>query len=122
MTKGDSKIDRVLILGGGESGVGAALLAKRCGMSPLVSDNGTLQSKFREELEAHKLPFEEGKHTEKALQWGQVVVKSPGIPEDLPMIVELRKKGISVISEIEFAYQCLPKLQKKQKGAIPIAP
>ncbi len=115
MTKGDSKIDRVLILGGGESGVGAALLAKRCGMSPLVSDNGTLQTKFREELEAHKLPFEEGKHTEKALQWGQVVVKSPGIPEDLPMIVELRKKGISVISEIEFAYQCLPKLQKEAK-------
>lgn len=104
--------DKILILGGGESGVGAAELAKRCGMLPFVSDKGLLKAPFKEKLLALEIPFEEGGHTPKALQWSKLIVKSPGISEDLPMIVSLRESGASIISEIEFAYSSLPFLLK----------
>lgn len=119
---GGSREENILILGGGESGVGAALLAKRCGMPVFVSDNAPLKPAYRKELETHHISYEEGGHSEKALQWGQVVVKSPGISDDLPMIVALRKRGVSVISEIEFAYQCLQKLKKEESKQEQVSP
>lgn len=107
--------DRILILGGGESGVGAALLAKRCGMEPFVSDNGTIKPRFREELQKAGIDFEEKGHTAEGLSWSRLVVKSPGIPDTLPLIEKLSKSGASVISEIEFAYRQLPRLQEQEK-------
>lgn len=93
----------VVILGAGESGVGAALLAKKLGHEVFVSDKGPIKDNFKKELIEHKIPFEEKEHSEKKIFEAQVVVKSPGIPDKIALIQTLISKGIPVISEIEFA-------------------
>lgn len=98
----------LLILGGGESGVGAALLAKKEGIACRLSDNGQIKDKFRAELELHGIPYEEGGHSSEWLAEASEVIKSPGIPEKLPLIQDFIQRGISVISEIEFAARYLP--------------
>lgn len=96
---------RVVILGGGESGVGAALLARQEGHELWVSDRGELKPRYRTELKQHEIPFEEGKHSEAPIFSAELVVKSPGIPDEVPLIKTLRSKGIPVISEIEWAWR-----------------
>ena len=94
---------KIVILGGGESGVGAALLAQAKGFDVFLSDKGTLQESYRTTLQTAGIPFEEGKHTEEQILSASEVIKSPGIPATVPLVQELRRQGIPVISEIEFA-------------------
>ncbi len=94
---------RIVALGAGESGVGAAVLAKKEGYDVFVSDAGTISEKYRTLLTQHDIPFEDGGHTESLVLNADEIVKSPGIPEDAPMVKAVREKGIPVISEIEFA-------------------
>ena len=96
-------MDRLIVLGGGESGVGAAILGKVKGYDVLVSDSGTLKDEYRQELERAGIAFEEGGHTENKVMAADLAIKSPGIPETAPVVVALREKGVPVISEIEFA-------------------
>lgn len=96
---------RVVILGGGESGTGAALLAKAKGMDVFVSDQGTLKDKYRDEIINAGIPFEEGKHTPELILNANVIIKSPGIPEKAEMVKKAKAKGIKVIDELEFAFQ-----------------
>lgn len=93
----------IVVLGAGESGVGAAVLAKKQGWNVFVSDFGTIKDSFKEELNSYQLEWEEGKHTELRVLDAQIVVKSPGIPDKAPIIKKLKEKNIPVISEIEFA-------------------
>ena len=94
---------RLVILGGGESGAGAARLGKKLGYEVFLSDKGKLADKYKVVLDELGVEYEEGQHTEAKIFAADIVVKSPGIPDKLPMIVGLREKGIEVISEIEFA-------------------
>lgn len=94
---------RLVVLGGGESGVGASILAKDKGFDVFLSDSGLLGEKYRDTLTAENIPFEEGAHTPSKILDADEIVKSPGIPNDSPIIVSARKKNIPVISEIEFA-------------------
>jgi UDP-N-acetylmuramoylalanine--D-glutamate ligase len=96
---------RVTILGAGESGTGAALLAAHRGYAVFVSDKGEIQPKYREDLAAHHIEFEEGKHSEEKILHTDILIKSPGIPDTVPVVVRAREKGIEVIDEIEFAYR-----------------
>ena len=93
----------VVILGAGESGCGAALLAKAKGFKVFVSDNGTIQDRYRRQLIEGQIPFEENKHSEEKILSASEVIKSPGIPEPVDIVQKCRNKGISVISELEFA-------------------
>ena len=93
----------IAILGGGESGLGTAVLAKQKGFEVFVSDHGEIPQKYKEELETNRIKWEERKHSEEILLKADLVMKSPGIPDDSPMVNRLRGKGIPVISEIEFA-------------------
>jgi UDP-N-acetylmuramoylalanine--D-glutamate ligase len=93
----------VAILGGGESGVGAAILAKNKGYEVFVSDKGEIKEKYKSVLKSIGVEFEEGKHTESKIFNATTVIKSPGIPDTVAIIVQLKEKGIAVISEIEFA-------------------
>ncbi len=94
---------RLVILGAGESGIGAALLGVKHGLHVFVSDMGTIRNNFRKELEENNIEYEEGKHSEDIILNAETVVKSPGIPDSAPLIKKLKEKGIPVISEIEFA-------------------
>lgn len=94
---------RIVILGGGESGAGSAILAQAKGFDVFLSDNGSLQEKYKEELSGKNISFEEKGHTESLILLADEIIKSPGIPEDAPLIVAARSKNIPVISEIEFA-------------------
>jgi UDP-N-acetylmuramoylalanine--D-glutamate ligase len=94
---------RVVILGAGESGVGAALLAKSKGLGVFVSDSGKIRADYRQTLESEKIEFEEGKHNVERILDATEIIKSPGIPDSAPMVVSAKEKGIRVISEIEFA-------------------
>jgi len=94
---------RIVILGAGESGTGAAILAKRQGYDVFVSDNGIIKSKYKEMLYDYEIQWEEEKHTDRLILDADEVIKSPGIPERSPIIQAIRKKGIRIISEIEFA-------------------
>jgi UDP-N-acetylmuramoylalanine--D-glutamate ligase len=94
---------RIVVLGGGESGVGAAILAIKKGFDVFLSDSGTIKPKYRDMLNKHSITWEEGKHTQELIFSAHEVVKSPGIPDNVPLIQEIVKKGIPVISEIEFA-------------------
>lgn len=94
---------KLVILGGGESGVGAALLGKSLGYEIFLSDKGVLADRYKETLRKLEVEFEEGHHSEDRIFEAGLVVKSPGIPDTVPMIVKLRERGIEVISEIEFA-------------------
>lgn len=97
-------MDKIVILGGGESGAGAAVLAARKGFSVYLSDTGLLKPEYTRMLEAEGIPFEQGHpHTEAEVLSASTIVKSPGIPLSAPIIVKAREKGIPVISEIEFA-------------------
>ncbi|GAB3895236.1 UDP-N-acetylmuramoyl-L-alanine--D-glutamate ligase [Larkinella knui] len=93
----------MVVLGGGESGVGAALLAKAKGYDVFLSDKSLLQESYRQILQQQAIPFEEGQHTEERILRASEVVKSPGIPEKAPLIQKLRSQNIPVISEIELA-------------------
>jgi len=97
------KKERIVILGAGESGVGAALLAKAKGLDVFVSDHGEIAGKYRWELIENDIPFEEKQHSEALITKASTVVKSPGIPDHVPIIQKLKKKQIEIISEIEFA-------------------
>ncbi len=94
---------KIVILGGGESGVGAALLAKSKGFEVFLSDKSLLMEKFRQELRLANIPFEEGMHTYDKILEAEEVVKSPGIPDKTEIIQKLKEKNIPIISEIEFA-------------------
>ncbi len=94
---------RLVVLGGGESGVGAAILAKDRGMDVFLSDSGALAPKYAETLRAEGIAFEEGGHTEALILNADEIVKSPGIPPTAPLIRKLAAHGIPIISEIEFA-------------------
>ena len=96
---------RVVILGGGESGVGAALLAKQQGYDVFLSDESSLKEVYRNELQAAGIEFEEGSHTEEKIWNADEVVKSPGIPEKNELVKKIRGKGIEIISEIELAFR-----------------
>jgi UDP-N-acetylmuramoylalanine--D-glutamate ligase len=93
----------ISILGAGESGVGAALLAQKKGFQVWVSDKGTIKANYKEELETAGLPYEEGGHDRQKIFESLEVIKSPGIPDTIPLIRDLKAAGIPVISEIEFA-------------------
>jgi len=94
---------KVVVLGAGESGVGAALLAQHLGFDVFVSDKGNIKQHYTTELERNGIPYEEAQHTRENITQADEVIKSPGIPDTVPLIVELREMGIPVISEIEFA-------------------
>jgi UDP-N-acetylmuramoylalanine--D-glutamate ligase len=94
---------KIVILGGGESGVGAALLAKAKGFEVFLSDKGMLSDKYKETLSQNNIPFEEGEHTEAKILEANEVIKSPGIPDKVELIKKLHSLRIPVISEIEFA-------------------
>ncbi|MFC4218588.1 UDP-N-acetylmuramoyl-L-alanine--D-glutamate ligase [Flagellimonas marina] len=94
---------RLVILGGGESGVGTAILGQKEGFEVFVSDKGEIKEKYIEVLEHFEIEWESGQHTESKIMNADVVMKSPGIPDKLQLVKALVEKGISVISEIEFA-------------------
>ncbi len=94
---------RVVVLGGGESGVGAAILAKVKGLDVFLSDGGSIKPKYKDMLDSYNIEWEEGRHTKESIINADEVIKSPGIPETAPMMVEIIKRRIPVISEIEFA-------------------
>jgi UDP-N-acetylmuramoylalanine--D-glutamate ligase len=94
---------KIVILGGGESGVGSAVLAVKQGFEVFLSDKSPLKQKYKEELQRRNIPFEEGTHDEQRILDADEVIKSPGIPDKVPLIKALKEKGIPVISEIEFA-------------------
>lgn len=96
---------RLVILGGGESGVGAALLGKQKGYDVFLSDGSSLKDEYRSELMEAAIPFEEGMHTEEKILNADEVMKSPGIPEKTAIMKKIRAKGIAVISEVELAYR-----------------
>lgn len=94
---------RLVVLGGGESGAGAAVLGKEKGMDVFLSDMGTIPAKYKELLDRHGISYEECGHSEEKILSADVVVKSPGIPPYAPMVEKIVEKGIPVLSEIEFA-------------------
>ena len=94
---------RIVVLGGGESGFGSAVLAKVKGFDVFLSDFGKITEEYKAKLEEWEIPFEEGKHTEDLILNAAEIIKSPGIPDKAPMVGAAREKGIRVISEIEFA-------------------
>jgi UDP-N-acetylmuramoylalanine--D-glutamate ligase len=94
---------RLVILGGGESGVGTALLGKAKGFQVFVSDKGTIKEKYKNVLIHNEIEWEEGQHSEEKILNANLVMKSPGIPDKAALIIQLIAEGIPVISEIEFA-------------------
>jgi len=96
---------RISILGAGESGVGAALLAQKQGFDVFVSDASKISDSFKNELKIHSIPFEEGGHSPERILSSQWVIKSPGIPEEAAMVREVRKSGLELMSEVEFGYR-----------------
>ena len=96
-------MSRIVVLGGGESGVGSAVLAKVKGFDVFLSDMGKVSEKYASVLNEWEIPFEEGKHSEELILNADEVIKSPGIPSTAPMVQKIEAKGINVISEIEFA-------------------
>lgn len=96
-------MSKIVVLGGGESGVGAALLAKHQGFEVFLSDQGQLKPEYQQNLLDAQIPYEQGSHTmEKVLEADEIII-SPGIPEKSPIVKEIKQKNISLISEIEFA-------------------
>ncbi len=109
LKNGDSKkpsfggIGRLIVLGGGESGVGTALLGKAKGYDVFLSDKGKIKDNYKEVLKHNEIEFEDEQHTESKILNAEVVMKSPGIPDTIAIVKQIRDKGISVVSEIEFA-------------------
>ena len=96
-------MSRIVILGAGESGACAAVLAKKQGFEVFVSDMSKINDKYKKLMDDHQIKWEEGQHTEAQILNADEVIKSPGIPDTAPMIVKIKEKGIHIISEIEFA-------------------
>lgn len=94
---------RIVVLGGAESGVGSAVLAKVKGFDVFLSDNGKIRDEYLSTLKKWDIPFEEGHHSEELILNADEVVKSPGIPCNAPLICKLKDKGVHIVSEIEFA-------------------
>ena len=94
---------RIVILGAGESGAGAAVLAKKEGFDVFVSDMSSIKDKYKKLMDDHGVEWEEGSHTEEKILNADEIIKSPGIPKETPMIQKCMAKGIHIISEIEFA-------------------
>ncbi|MFV0154540.1 UDP-N-acetylmuramoyl-L-alanine--D-glutamate ligase [Empedobacter falsenii] len=94
---------RLVVLGGGESGVGTAILAKKENFEVFLSDMGQIKDKYKQLLEEHGIAYEEGQHTEDLILNADEIMKSPGIPKKAALIQKLEAKGVSIISEIEFA-------------------
>ena len=94
---------RIVILGAGESGAGAAVLAKKQGFDTFVSDMSAIKDKYKTMLDERGIAWEEGKHTEELILNADEVIKSPGIPNEAPIIQKLIAQGTPIISEIEFA-------------------
>lgn len=101
-TQNSIMAERLVILGGGESGTGAAYLGQKKGYEVFLSDKGKLKEKYAENLRSWDIDYEEGTHSEDKILNADLVIKSPGIPETAPLIQSLRRKGVTVISEIEF--------------------
>ena len=101
----DIKDKYIAVIGAGESGVGAALLAQKMGAAVFVSDFNTIKDNYRDELKENGIPFEENGHTSEKIQKASMVIKSPGIPNESPVIQSIKDAGISLLSEIEFASQ-----------------
>ena len=95
---------RLVVLGGGESGVGTAILGQKKGFDVFVSDFGAIKQNYKDVLNQYNISWEEHQHTEEVLLTADVVMKSPGIPDKAPLVKKLLEKKIPVISEIEFAY------------------
>ena len=98
-----NKENRIVILGGGESGAGAAVLAKKQGFDVFVSDLSIIQPRYKKLLDKYLIPYEENQHTEDKILNADEIIKSPGIPDKAPVVSKLLEQGIPVISEIEFA-------------------
>ncbi len=96
---------KLIILGAGESGVGAAILAAKEGYLVFVSDAGKIAEKYKSVLSEKGIEFEEGKHSEERIFEADEVMKSPGIPDKSSLVIQIRNRGIPVISEIELAYR-----------------
>ena len=94
---------KLVVLGGGISGYGSAILARRKGFDVFLSDSGRIADRYRMKLEAWGVPYEEGGHSEERILAASECVKSPGIPDSAPIVRKLRERGVPVISEIEFA-------------------
>ena len=94
---------KIVVLGGGISGYGSAILAKKKGFDTFLSDMGKIAPKFKERLDEWNVEYEEGQHSEERILDANEVIKSPGIPDTAPIVVKLRERGIPIISEIEFA-------------------
>lgn len=101
--------ERIVILGGGESGIGAAILAQQKGYEVFLSDGGSILPDRRRVLKSRKIDFEEGGHSKNLIMNASLVVKSPGIPDSVQLIQDLISENIPVISEIEFAYRFIDK-------------
>lgn len=93
----------IIILGGGESGVGAAILAKANGAKVFLSDRGEIQAKYQQELKNAGIDFEEGKHSVERILTADEVIKSPGIPDGIPLLKQIEENNIPIIGEIEYA-------------------
>ena len=98
----EGKGKNIVILGAGESGVGAAILAKKQGWNVLVSDSGKIKDSFKLELENRAIEWEEGLHSNERILQAELIIKSPGIPDKIALIQIIKAKGIKIISEIEF--------------------
>ena len=96
-------MSRIVILGAGESGAGAAVLARKKGFDVFVSDMSEIKDKYKKLLDDHGIAWEEGQHTEAKILNADEVIKSPGIPKEAPMVRKLMAQGTHIISEIEFA-------------------
>ena len=96
-------MSKIVILGAGESGAGAAVLAKKQGFEVFVSDMSAIKDKYKKLMDDHQIVWEEGHHTEEKILDADEIIKSPGIPDTAPMIQKVIAKGIRIISEIEFA-------------------
>lgn len=96
-------MSRIVVLGAGESGAGAAVLAKKEGFDVFVSDTSNIKDKYKKLLDDHNIEWEEGHHTEEKILNADEIIKSPGIPKEAPMIQKLIAQGTHIISEIEFA-------------------
>ena len=94
---------KLVILGGGESGTGAAVLGKQKGWEVFLSDKSSLKEVYKKELDAKGIRWEEGQHTESEILSADCIIKSPGIPHKVPIVQQAKAKGIEIISEIEFA-------------------
>ena len=98
-------MEKVVVLGGGESGCGAAVLAQQKGFSVFLSDNGKIKEKYKNVLTHNAIEWEEETHSEERFFKADLIVKSPGIPDTIPLILDLKNASIPIISEIEFAAQ-----------------